>query len=91
MPEPEPLTVAEVARLLGRDPWLVRRWLREGLLPATRESAWPHAYRVRTADLAAVAARRRWRRHAVPVGIVPERLAAVAAFAGVGRPAWRRR
>lgn len=85
MPEPETLTVEEVARLLGRNPWLVRRWIRDGLLPATREPVWPHAYRVRIGDLAAVGARRRWRRHALPHGAVPDRLAAVAAIAGVGR------
>jgi hypothetical protein len=85
MPEPEPLTVEEMARLTGRNPWLVRRWIREGRLPATRELDWPHAYRVRIADLGLVANRRRWRRHAIPQGVVPERLAAVAAIAGVGR------
>jgi hypothetical protein len=78
------LSVAEVAFLTGRNPYVVRRWIREGVLPAhklTHEQGQP--WRVRTADLAVVVRRRRWGAKVPPA--VPERLAAVAAIAGVGR------
>ena len=30
------LTVTQAARRVGRSPWTIRRWIREGRLPATR-------------------------------------------------------
>jgi excisionase family DNA binding protein len=84
--QPDGLTVEEVAYLTGRHPYVVRRWIREGVLPAvklTHEQGQP--YRVRAVDLALVVRRRRWGASLPPAGAVPERLARVASIAGVGR------
>ncbi len=83
--EPEGLTVEEVAFLTGRRPYVIRRWIRDGVLPAhklthVRGQPW----RVRAADLALVVRRRRWGAK-LPPDTVPERLAAVASITGAGR------
>jgi excisionase family DNA binding protein len=40
--EPLGLTVEEVAHLTGRHPYVIRRWIRDGALPAIKDPAWPH-------------------------------------------------
>jgi excisionase family DNA binding protein len=75
------LTVEEVANLTGRHPYLIRRWIREGVLPAIKDPEWPHPYRIRVADLALLAHRRRWGSK-TPPPTVPRRLAAVAGITG---------
>ena len=85
------LTVEQVAFLTGRSPWLVRRWIREGVLPAHKlEHEQGQPWRVRAADLALVVRRRRWGAKVPPSGAVPERLAAAASIAGVGQGRPRR-
>jgi hypothetical protein len=75
------LSVAEVAFLTGRNPYVVRRWIREGVLPAHKaEHEQGQPWRVRTADLALIVRRRRWGGTVPPA--VPHRLAAVASIAG---------
>ena len=80
--EPLNLTVDEVASLTGRHPYVVRRWIREGVLPAvklTNQQGQP--YSIRAADLAVLARRRRWGSK-TPPATVPRRLAAVASITG---------
>ena len=80
------LTVEQVAFLTGRSPWLVRRWIREGVLPAHKlEHEQGQPWRVRAADLALVVRRRRWGAKVPQTGAVPDRLAAAGSVAGVGR------
>jgi hypothetical protein len=80
------LTVEDVARLTGRHPYLIRRWIREGVLPAVKDPEWPHPYRIRAADLALLAHRRRWGTK-TPPATVPRRLAAVAGITGAVKKA----
>jgi excisionase family DNA binding protein len=83
--EPLNLTVDEVASLTGRHPYVVRRWIREGVLPAvklTNQQGQP--YSIRAADLAVLAHRRRWHSK-TPPATVPHRLAAAASITGAIR------
>jgi len=83
---PLTLSVDDVARLTARHPYVVRRWIREGVLPAqkmTNEQGQP--WMIRAADLALVVRRRRWTKKTSPATNVPERLAAVASISGAGR------
>jgi excisionase family DNA binding protein len=76
-PESEMVTIAEAAARLGVSTSTIRRWLREGLLPA--EQSTPHApWRIRLTD----EIRRRFVPD-VPVGFVP--LAEAAKLLGVAR------
>jgi excisionase family DNA binding protein len=83
--EPLGLTVEEVAHLTGRHPYVIRRWIRDGALPAIKDPAWPHPYRIRAADLALIARRRRWGAKTPPAASVPRRLAAEASITGAAR------
>ena len=82
---PLTLTVDKVALLTGRSPHLIRRWVREGVLPAvklTDQQGQP--YVIKAADLALVVRHRRWRKKTPPPA-VPDRLAAVARISGAIR------
>ncbi len=76
------LSVAEVSRLTGRSGDVIRRWIREGTLPAVQDADFPYAYRVASADLARIAGRRRWRRGTKINPAIPGRLARVAGVTG---------
>ncbi len=57
------LTVEEVADLTDRDAHILRRWIRDGSLPATRvprHGLTPAQYLVDPCDLPALLGRRRW-------------------------------
>jgi hypothetical protein len=65
---------------------VVRRWIREGVLPAeklTDQQGQP--WMIQAADLALVVRRRRWGKKTPPTTTVPDRLAAVARISGAIR------
>ena len=82
---PLTLSVDEVAALTGRHPYVVRRWIRDGVLPATKlKNEQGQPYRIRAADLALVVRRKRWGAKTPPAA-VPDRLSAVARISGAVR------
>lgn len=54
------MSIEELARQSGRHPELLRRWVRQGKLPATKDPVWPHAYIVAYDDIGITGDHPRW-------------------------------
>lgn len=62
--QPRSYSVPQAARALGISPTTVRRWIRRGTLPASREG--PRGFRIREEDLEQASARA-WARMSTPM------------------------